>query len=441
MNRTRNLSTAITKVVITGGLSAMRVMPDSLLMAAAEVCLRDVNHPEGRDFLKTILLLSKRHLAEKSPAVQRSIMNFLANVMVKGEAKRRRFRGETGFSPPTLLVISPTMRCNLTCYGCYAGKYSKGDDLGLGTVERIIREAEDMGIYFITLTGGEPFILGDDLITLMERHPSILFQIYTNGTMIDEEMARKLASIGNAYPCISVEGFESETDARRGEGCFEKVTSAMELLKREGVVFGFSATATRENNDLIVSERFVEFYKRKGCLVGWYFHYVPVGKAPGVDLMPTPEQRIFRREEIVKRRERHDILLADFWNDGPMVGGCLAGGRTYLHINACGDVEPCVFCHFAVDNIRDKSLTDILASDFFTAIREKQPYNDNLLRPCMIIDVPQVLRDIVTSCRAHPTHWGAEAVINDYAGELDEYSESYRVLADMKWEELHGHHV
>ncbi len=441
MEETGSYSTAIARVLISGGLSALRATPDNLLMRAADLGLRDVNYPEGRDFLKTILLLSKRHLGEKAPAVQRSILNFLANVMVKGEVKRRKFRDRVGFSPPSLMVISPTMRCNLKCYGCYAGKYDRGSDLGLGTLERLVREAEDMGIYFLTITGGEPFMLGDDLIRVMGRHPSILFQVYTNGTMIDGSTAAKLASIGNAYPCISVEGFKEETDARRGEGCFDKIMGAMDNLEREGVVFGFSATATRENNELIVSERFVDFYKSKGCMLGWYFHYVPVGKAPGVDLMPTPRQRIFRREEIVKRRERHDILLADFWNDGPMVGGCLAGGRTYLHINACGDVEPCVFCHFAVDNIKDKSLEDILASDFFTAIREKQPYNDNLLRPCMIIDVPQVLRDIVTSCRAHPTHWGAEAVISDFAEELDDYSASYGEMADEKWRELRDQEV
>jgi len=149
--------------------------------------------------------------------------------------------------------------------------------------------------------------------------------------------------------------------------------------------------------------------------------------------MPTAEQRLFRREELVKRRARHDILLADFWNDGPMVGGCLAGGRTYLHINSNGEVEPCVFAHFAVDNIREKPLRDILQSPFFTEIRRRQPYDDNLLRPCMIIDVPEVLREVVTVCGAHPTHYGADAVINELAQDMDRYSETYHRMADTKW--------
>jgi len=425
--------TKAVKALVSGGLSTMRVVPDTLLMRTADWCLRDINYPEGRDFLKTILLLAKRQLDTKAPAVQQSILNFIANATVKGEVKRKRFKEEVGFDPPVLLVISPTMRCNLQCYGCYAGRYSRTDDLGLGTFERLLYEAEAMGIYFITVSGGEPFMLGDDFLTILGRHRSILFQIYTNGMLIDRGTAVRLAQIGNAYPCISVEGFQKETDARRGDGAFKKVLDAMKALKEEGVVFGFSATATRENNDLIVSERFINFFREKGCVVGWYFHYVPVGKKPGIELMPTAEQRLFRREELVKRRARHDILLADFWNDGPMVGGCLAGGRTYLHINSNGEVEPCVFAHFAVDNIREKPLRDILQSPFFTEIRRRQPYDDNLLRPCMIIDVPEVLREVVTVCGAHPTHYGADAVINELAQDMDRYSETYHRMADTKW--------
>lgn len=415
------------------GLAAIRVIPDSVLTAAGRRCVRYISYPDGREFLTTSLLLAKRHLNRMSPAVRKSALNFIANALVKGEVKRIRFKEDTGFDPPILMVISPTMRCNLNCYGCYAGKYATNEDLGLGTLERLLLEAEEMGVYFITISGGEPFVLGEDLLSIMERHHSILFQVYTNGTLIDREVARRLAEMGNVYPCVSVEGFEKETDARRGKGTYQKILRAMDNLREEGVVFGFSATATRENNELIVSEEFVNFYRDKGCLIGWYFHYVPVGKEPGVELMPTPQQRIFRREELVKRRARNDILLADFWNDGPMVGGCLAGGRKYLHINSNGDVEPCVFVHFAVDNIKNKSLKDILQSPFFTRIREHQPYDENLFRPCMIIDVPEVLRDVVTVCGAHPTHAGAEAVIEEFAAEIDGYAESYREIADPEW--------
>ena len=415
----------------------MRVTPDRLLMDLGEKGLRNIEYPEGREFMKTALLLSKRDLKQKSPAVRRAVMGTLTKLLVKGDGRREKFKAETGFPAPILLVISPTMRCNMSCYGCYAGKYESQADLGLDTFERILCEAEEMGVYFAVISGGEPLILGDDLWDVIERHPSIMFQVYTNGTLIDRDTARRLARIGNAYPCISVEGFEEETDARRGAGTFEKVIRAMEYLREEGVFFGFSATATRDNNELIVSERFVDYYREKGCVVGWYFHYVPVGREPGVELMPTPEQRIFRREEMVKRRASRDILLADFWNDGPLVGGCLAGGR-YLHINSNGDAEPCVFAHFAVDNVKDKSLKEILQSPLFTEIRKRQPYDENLFRPCMIIDLPEVLRDVVIVCGARPTHHGAEVVIGEFADDISDYSDAYREMADSMWRKYTG---
>jgi MoaA/NifB/PqqE/SkfB family radical SAM enzyme len=436
MGKHRSLRERLECAAVSGAMAAMRATPDRLLMDFSERGLRTIEYPEGREFMKTAILLSKRNLRNMTPAVRRSVIGTLSKLLFKEENRRLEFKARNGFPPPIVLVVSPTMRCNLRCYGCYAGKYESQADLGLDTVDRVLGEAEEMGIYFAVISGGEPFILGDDLWDVIERHPGILFQVYTNGTLIDRAAARRLASIGNAYPCISVEGFEEETDARRGPGTFARVNRAMDYLREEGVFFGFSATATRENNELIVSEEFVDYWRRKGCVVGWYFHYVPVGREPGLELMPTPEQRIYRREEMVKRRASRDILLADFWNDGPLVGGCLAGGR-YLHINSNGDAEPCVFAHFAVDNVRDKSLEEVLKSPLFTEIRKRQPFDENLFRPCMIIDLPEVLRDVVVVCGARPTHEGAEVVIQEFADDIDDYSDAYREMADALWREYH----
>lgn len=415
-------------------IAILRLIPDRVLMALGERGLRNIEYPDGREFMKTALLVAKRDLPHMAPAVRRTVIRTLSKLLLAGVAARRRFKAANGFPPPIVLVVSPTMRCNMSCFGCYAGKYESQADLGLDTLDRVLSEAEEMGVYFAVISGGEPFILGDALWDVVAAHPSIMFQVYTNGTLIDRAAARRLAEIGNAYPCISVEGFARETDERRGPGTFDAVIHAMANLRAEGVFFGFSATATRHNNELIVSEEFVDFWRRQGCVVGWYFHYLPVGREPGMELMPTPEQRIRRREEMVRRRAGRDIMLADFWNDGPLVGGCLAGGR-YLHINSNGDAEPCVFAHFAVDNVRDKSLADILRSPLFSEIRRRQPYDDNLFRPCMIIDLPEVLRDVVLECGARPTHHGAEAVIEEFAGDIDLYSDEYGEMADAKWRE------
>jgi len=161
---------------------------------------------------------------------------------------------------------------------------------------------------------------------------------------------------------------------------------------------------------------------------------VPVGRKPDPELMPTPEQRDLLRRTVIGYRATKPMLFVDFWNDGPMISGCLAGGRKYFHINANGDIEPCVFCHFAVDNIRRTSLRDALASPLFRKIREKQGEHDNLLRPCMLIDHPDAGRELFASEGAYATHEGADEIFTDLADSMDDYSRKYGEIADEAWE-------
>jgi MoaA/NifB/PqqE/SkfB family radical SAM enzyme len=362
----------------------------------------------------------------------KAISNFFVNSLIMGNERRRALLEEKGFKPPFFFVLSPTMAYNLSCYGCYAGEYAQESGLPYSLLNRLLNEARNMGIYFVTISGGEPFIRRD-LIDLFAEFDDMYFQVYTNGTLIDVEMAKKLARLGNVLPCINVEGFEKETDDRRGKGTYSRIMAAMDNLRSEGVLFGFSATATRSNNEFLVSDQFIDFYIQKGCFLGWYFNGIPIGRRPDLQLMPTPAQRQWRLERLNSMRDSKPILLADFWNDGPLTGGCLAGGRCYFHINNNGDVEPCVFTHFAVDNIKEKSLLEVLDSNMFQAIRKRQPYSDNLLRPCMIIDHPNVLREIVAENGAHPTHHGAETIITDLAEALDQYAEEFSKLVDPVW--------
>ena len=420
------------KGAVRAGLRILPIVSDEALLRFSRRKIAEIPWKEGRAFMESLLIFGKKAIAESSESCRRkAASNFFYNYLVLGYVRRRAFEAEHGFRPPYLLVISPTMKCNLNCYGCYAGSYQR-NHLDLGTVTRVIDEAKQMGIYFIVISGGEPFVW-DDIYNLFEVENDVYFQVYTNGSLIDKETAERLADLGNVLPCISVEGLEEETDRRRGKGQFAKIMGAMDALRNHGVIFGFSATATRANNDTVVSDEFVEFYQERGCFIGWYFNYVPVGRKPSLELMPTPAQRMYRRKRLLELRRKREILLADFWNDGPMTGGCIAGGRSYLHLNSNGDVEPCVFAHFAVDNIKEKSLTDILKSDFFRAIRAKIPYSDNYLRPCMLIDHPAVLREVVRRFGAKPTHPGADVILTDLKRDLDRYAAEYGRLADAEW--------
>ncbi|MBW2993139.1 radical SAM protein [Candidatus Woesearchaeota archaeon] len=366
--------------------------------------------------------------------------NLIYNALIVGKKRGKELQKEYDMVIPQFLLFCPTMCCNLRCVGCSAGEYTQKDDLDFETMDRVIREAKELGMYFFTISGGEPY-MWPHLLKIFEKHNDCYFQTYTNGTLITKGVAKKLAELGNVAPAISVEGYEKETDARRGKGIHNKALQAMENLKEAGVMFGFSATPTRCNSDLLCSDEFIDYYIGKGCYFGWFFQYIPIGLKPDVNLMATPKQRNKLRQKVNEWRNTKPVFLGDFWNDGCYVDGCLAGARSggYLNINHKGDVEPCGFVHFAVDNIKNKSLKQVLKSDFFNAIRRRQPYDKdgNLLIPCMIIDNPQILRDVVKETGAYPTHPGADDVIKnpEVIKHLDKYSKEMKMIADKEWKE------
>ncbi|MCL4378352.1 MAG: radical SAM protein [Actinobacteria bacterium] len=430
-----------TTTAIRGAMKILPRLSDDQWLRVIRGKVYKLKKQEERDFMENLLVNLKRKVVDVAPNVrEKIIMNLINNAMVQGQPRRQEFAKKYGINPPNHLVISPTMACNLRCFGCYAWEYSKKNDLPYDVCNRIIEEANAIGIYFFVITGGEPFYW-DNLFDFLERHSNSFFQIYTNGLLINDEVAERLAKLGNAVPCISIEGFKEETEARRGAGSWDKIMNSFDILRKHGVIYGFSVTATRKNNELVVSDEFIDLMIKKGIFVGWYFNYIPIGKEPNMDLMPTPDQRNYRRKRILEIRKNKHITIADFWNDGNLVHGCMAGGKNYLHINVNGDVEPCVFVHFAADNIKEKSLVDIITSPFFMAFRKRQPYSDNLLRPCSIIDNPQVLRDIVAETGAHPTHEGAETIITTLAKNLDDYAESWKCHADKAWETEYDHYT
>jgi len=207
----------------------------------------------------------------------------------------------------------------------------------------------------------------------------------------------------------------------------------MKLLREAGVLFGYSTTMTRQNADIVVSDGFVDHWMRQGTTVGWYFLYTPVGREPNWELVPTPEQRDMLRERVAYFRGTKEMLFGDFWNDGPVVGGCIAGGRKYFHINSKGDVEPCVFCHFAFHNIKKVSLQEAVTSPLFKKIQAYQKTHDNKLRPCMIIDHPEVYRDVCKMPGVYFTHQGAENIVEGFAEKIDAYAVAYGELANNAW--------
>jgi len=369
-------------------------------------------------------------------ARRRLVRNLIFHWGVKGAGIRTRIRN-AGSWVPFVVAMSPIMRCNLNCRGCYAGLYSKDGELSEAELDRLFAECKAMGNYFVVLTGGEPYLLKDSLLRLFRKYNDMYFLTFTNGTRIDAALADELARLGNVAPAISLEGFEAETDRRRGKSVYARVLETMELLRRRGVLFGVSVTYASDNLDVVTDDRFIESMIGRGALFAWYFMFVPVGKDPVLELVPSPEQRVRCGRRVAEMRKKHGLFMADFWNDGPAVAGCLAGARRYMHVLNSGRVEACVFAHFGVDNIREKSLLEAANSPFFNAIREAFPYNDtgNLKRPCPITDNPQVLRKLVQEYVVDQGHPHSEDIVRDPAVTrwMDDYAERFKALVEPEW--------
>ena len=385
------------------------------------------NHPA--------LAIARRVLNETHPRHRKKIIsNLVINQLLMGTNLRKAVEEEKGFHPPNAMLISPTMRCNLNCYGCYAGAYSAEEELSYEVLDRLVRECKEIGIHLVLMTGGEPLIR-KDLLDLFEAHGDTLFQIYTNATLIDEKMVERFVAMGNVALAISLEGLREETDARRGRGHFDRVVRVMHWLKEAGLFFAVSTTQTSRNTDVLTSDAFIDFLVEQGCILLWNFHYVPIGRDPDLSLMATPEQRNRMRERLEYFRATKPMLFVDFWNDGCLTGGCIAAGRKYFHVNARGDLEPCVFCHFASDNLKEKSLAEALNSPLFREMRSRQPFSNNLFRSCPLIDHPEKAREIALRHAGYFTHEGAERLFTDFARAIDTYAESYSEIAEAAWAE------
>ena len=336
---------------------------------------------------------------------------------------------------PWAILLDPTSACNLHCTGCWAGEYGNKLNLSLEEIDSIIRQGKELGTHVYIYTGGEPLVRKRDLIKLCEMHPDCVFLSFTNGTLIDEGFCREMIRVKNFVPALSAEGFEEATDGRRGEGVYAKVQHAMELLKSHGLPFGVSCCYTSENWDSIASEEYFDYLIDQGALFAWIFSYMPVGVNSPASLMANPEQREHLYRFVREMRKTKPLFTLDFQNDGEFVGGCIAGGRRYLHINAKGDVDPCVFAHYSNANIREASLLDALRSPLFMEYYREQPFDDNLLRPCPIYENSGKLTEMVNRAGAHSTDPEAPEPVEDLCAKTKPVADAWKPVAERIWED------
>ena len=335
--------------------------------------------------------------------------------------------------------MDPTSACNLHCTGCWAAEYGNKLNLSFDDLDRIVEQGKELGIYMYIFSGGEPLVRREDIIALCLKHSDAMFLAFTNGTLIDSDFADDMLRVRNFVPAISVEGFESATDARRGEGTFRSVLKAVAILRQKKLPFGFSCCYTSKNTECIGSEEYFDWMIDLGAKFCWFFTYMPVGNGAPTDLMVSAEQRANMYDVIRSFRKTKPIFTIDFWNDGEYVRGCIAGGRYYFHINANGDAEPCAFIHYSDSNIHEKSLVEILSSPLFSTYRKNQPFNCNHLRPCPLLDNPDALVEIVKGTSSSSTDLASPEDVEELSEKCVDKAEMWAPVADEIWKK--GHEV
>ena len=319
----------------------------------------------------------------------------------RAASKKREKAEKKGEHIPPFLIASITSKCNLHCAGCYSRcnhATVDGEPVSQLTDEewyRIFEEADDLGVSFILLAGGEP-MLRRDIIRAAAKRPNILFPIFTNGTYMDEPYFDLFDQSRNLLPIMSIEGEKEITDARRGSGIYDRLIANMDELHRRGLIFGASVTVTTENIREVSSEAFLKSLADRGCKAVIFVEFVPVTE-DSKELAPGEGERAYLRGEIERlRRDHPEMVYISFPGDEKSSGGCVAAGRGFFHINSHGGAEPCPFSPYSDVNVRNTSLRDAMHSPLFTALRNGDILLDDHEGGCVLYEK----RDLVESLLA-----------------------------------------
>lgn len=322
----------------------------------------------------------------------------------KKASKLRKQEEEEGLHVPSFLITSITSACNLHCAGCYSRhneatvdcepvQQLSGEEWG-----SIFRQAEELGVSFILLAGGEP-MLRWDVIDEASRIPSIIFPIFTNGTYMGEKYLDLFDRCRNLVPIMSIEGEEDTTDDRRGEGVYAKQISNMEECRKRGIIFGASITVTTENVKEVSSKEFIDKLAEKGCKVVIYVEFVPVTDE-AQHLAPGDEEREYLKDAIARiRKENENVVFISFPGDEKSSGGCMAAGRGFFHINSHGGAEPCPFSPFSDINVKDTSLKDALNSGLFQALHNEQFLLDDHIGGCVLYEKREAVEALLADSK------------------------------------------
>lgn len=335
----------------------------------------------------------------KNPRESAFMVRFAA---ASKKASRRRAEAEkAGEHIPPFLIASITSSCNLHCAGCYSRcNHATVDTAPVGQLTdeqwlAIFQEADEIGVSYILLAGGEP-MLRRDIIEMAGEIPNIIFPIFTNGTYMDAAYFRLFDKCRNLIPVMSIEGGKEETDERRGKGVYERLISNMDALHERELLFGVSVTVTTQNVRAVISREFLDTLAERGCKLVVYVEFVPVTEESN-ELAPDETERAILKEGIARLREEYqEMVFVSFPGDEKSSGGCIAAGRGFFHINSHGGAEPCPFSPYSDINVRDTSLRQALKSPLFTALREGDLLADDHAGGCVLYEKRSAVEAILS---------------------------------------------
>lgn len=438
----------VADILLTRILKYIDKAPEENLLKILKVAKRHFKMFPQKNFVKMeaalkdkdncFVQLAKNILNDVDRALVKSLfLSMGVHAGYYGTKTVRALRDKYNCNIPFTILFDPTSACNLKCKGCWAAEYGHSLQLSLDEMRSIVSQGKELGTHFYMLTGGEPLIRKADIITLASEFPECVFLIYTNATLVDEKLCADIKRCGNITLALSIEGDECSNDDRRGDGAYKTTIEAMELLKKEKLLFGISVCYTSKNVNQVTSDEFLDKMVGLGVKYAFYFNYMPVGKDADKSLIPTPTQRqymYFWMKKMRNGKTGKPLFAFDFQDDGEYVGGCIAGGRNYFHINSNGDIEPCVFIHYSDSNIRKDTLLQALQKPLFMAYRKGQPFNDNHLMPCPMLENPHILRKIISETGAQSTDLVYKESVEELCSKCDDFSAAWAPVAKELWE-------
>ncbi len=438
----------VADILLTRILKYIDKAPEENLLKILKVAKRHFKMFPQKNFVKMeaalkdkdncFVQLAKNILNDVDRALVKSLfLSMGVHAGYYGTKTVRALRDKYNCNIPFTILFDPTSACNLKCKGCWAAEYGHSLQLSLDEMRSIVSQGKELGTHFYMLTGGEPLIRKADIITLASEFPECVFLIYTNATLVDEKLCADIKRCGNITLALSIEGDECSNDDRRGDGAYKTTIEAMELLKKEKLLFGISVCYTSKNVNQVTSDEFLDEMVELGVKYAFYFNYMPVGKGADKSLIPTPTQRqymYFWMKKMRNGKTGKPLFAFDFQDDGEYVGGCIAGGRNYFHINSNGDIEPCVFIHYSDSNIRKDTLLQALQKPLFMAYRKGQPFNDNHLMPCPMLENPHILRKIISETGAQSTDLVYKESVEELCSKCDDFSAAWAPVAKELWE-------